>query len=65
MKIYLATWLFEPEQGKALTKAGGLRRLLSFYHTREKREQFTVYSQTGRNDEDIFSRRNDCNQCKG
>ncbi len=33
MRIYLATWLFEPEQGKALTKVRGLRRLLSFYHT--------------------------------
>jgi hypothetical protein len=65
MRIFLATWLFEPEQGKALTRVHGLRRLLSFYHTREKQEQFAVYSQTGRNDEDILSRRNDRNQRKG
>lgn len=65
MKIFLATWLFEPEQGKALTKVGSLRRLLSYFHTREKAGQFLIYSQTGRNDEDISGGRDDCDKRRG
>lgn len=49
MKIFLASWLFEPEQGNALTKQGYFRRLLSFFHTREKEEQLVDYVRTGRN----------------
>lgn len=55
MRIYLATWLLEAQQGRALTKVNSLRRLLSFWHTREKLDQFIIYSQTGRNDENILS----------
>lgn len=49
MKIYLATWLLEPHQGRVLTKKKQTRRLISYYHTREKKEQFPGYIKTGRN----------------
>jgi DNA-directed RNA polymerase specialized sigma24 family protein len=55
MRIYLATWLFEPSQGKALTKARKRERLVSYYHTAEKKDQFQQYVETGRNDEIISS----------
>jgi len=50
MKIYLATWLLEPAQGKSLTRAKNTRRLLSFFHTKEKKEQLRKYIKTGRNE---------------
>ena len=49
MKIYLATWLLEPHQGRVLTKKKHTRRLISYYHTREKKEQLLGYIKTGRN----------------
>lgn len=49
MKIYLATWLFEPKQGEALTTSGAKNRLLSYYHTTEKENEFRGYVKTGRN----------------
>lgn len=49
MRIYLATWLFEPAQGKSMTKAKNKRRLLSFFHTKEKEDQLDDYIKTGRN----------------
>lgn len=49
MKIYLATWLLEKEQGKALTKKKVTSRLLSYYHTQQKSEQeFVRYIKHGR-----------------
>lgn len=50
MRIFLATWLLEAGQGTALTLAGGRRRLVSFFHTKEKEAQFDGYVITGRND---------------
>jgi hypothetical protein len=55
MRIYLATWLFEPSQGKALSKARKRERLVSYYHTAEKKEQFARYVETGRNDDIVSS----------
>lgn len=49
MKIYLATWLLEPAQGRALTKANNRCRLLSYYHTKEKSKEVPGYVKTGRN----------------
>lgn len=49
MKIYLATWLLEPHQGRVLTKKKQTQRLISYYHTREKKKQFPGYIKTGRN----------------
>lgn len=48
MKVYLATWLFEKSQGKALTKRKAFYRLLSYFHTREKKEDFIPYVKTGK-----------------
>jgi len=53
MKIYLATWLLEPAQGTALSTIGKKERLLSYFHTIEKKHQFLRYIKTGRNDENI------------
>ena len=50
MKIYLATWLHEPEQGRAMTVVGKKERLLSFWHTRERESEFGQYITTGRNE---------------
>ncbi len=50
MKIYLATWLVEPEQGKSLTKNKKNERLLSYYHSKEKECDLERYVKTGRND---------------
>lgn len=51
MKIYLATWLFEPAQGTALTNAGASERLLSYFHCRgRKSEEFDHYWRTGCNE---------------
>jgi len=49
MKLYLATWLFEESQGRALTKCGAFHRLLSYYHTRERVAEFKEYVLTGLN----------------
>jgi len=49
MRIYLATWLLEPAQGVAMTNVGAKHRLLSFFHTREKKEEFVGYVKTGKN----------------
>lgn len=57
MKIYLATWLFETSQGVSLNKANNHQRLLSYYHSKEKPEEFKYYSKTGANkDENISSK---------
>jgi hypothetical protein len=50
MKIYLATWLLEPAQGRALTQVKGWHRLLSFYHTKEKTNELPCYCKTGKNE---------------
>lgn len=51
MEIILATWLFEPQQGDHLTDQQAWNRLLSYYHTMEKKDQFINYIKTGRNHE--------------
>jgi hypothetical protein len=49
MKIYLATWLFEKEQGRSLTKKRSINRLLSYFHTKQKStEEFIHYLKFGR-----------------
>jgi hypothetical protein len=50
MKIYLATWLFESNQGEALTKMGKRERLISYYHTITKKEELPEYVRSGRNE---------------
>jgi len=50
MKIYLATWLLEKSQGDSLTKAKSKNRLLSYFHTKEKEDQFQNYIKTGQNE---------------
>jgi len=49
MKIYLATWLLEPQQGEVLTKINKRERLLSYYHIIQKMNEFLFYVKTGRN----------------
>ncbi len=49
MKIYLATWLLEPEQGNALTKKEKKERLISYYRALEYKKHIKKYIQTGRN----------------
>lgn len=51
MKVYLATWLFEKTQGEALTNKKNKNRLLSYFHTKQKKEHFKKYVKTGRNNE--------------
>lgn len=51
MKIYLATWLAEKEQGRALTKIRNSRRLLSYHFLHEQKvnfEQLQQYVRIGR-----------------
>jgi hypothetical protein len=50
MRIYLATWLFESNQGEALTKMGKKERLISYYHTITKKEELPEYVKSGRNE---------------
>ena len=50
MIIYLATWLFEPNQGNTLTKMGKQERLINYYHTTLRKKEFIRYVKTGRND---------------
>jgi len=47
MRIYLATWLLEESQGVSLTRKRYKQRLLSFFHTREKKDKFKPYIKTG------------------
>lgn len=32
MKLYFATWIYEPGQQEALSKKGAQQRLMSYYH---------------------------------
>jgi len=47
MRIYLATWLLEEAQGIHLTKKRAKKRLVSFWHTREKKDKLRIYIETG------------------
>ena len=49
MKVYLATWLYEPAQGAALTICGNKNRLVSYFHTQDREEQLNQYVRTGNN----------------
>ncbi len=54
MKIYLATWILEASQGISLTKKGVKKRLMSYYHSKDKPDEFSHYTKTGVNkNEDI------------
>ena len=48
MKIYLATWLLEVSQGKSLTKVGCKKRLMSYFHTKDKEKLFIPYIEKGK-----------------
>lgn len=43
MKIYLATWLLEKSQGISLSNCGSKKRLLSYSHTKDKKEELSDY----------------------
>ncbi len=43
MKIYMATWLLEPLQGVILNKLSADNRLLSYHHTKEKKDELRDY----------------------
>ena len=49
MKIFLATWLFESNQGVSLNRKNVKNRLLSYFHTKEKKRQFISYVKKGEN----------------
>ena len=49
MIIKFATWMLEPQQGKALTKQKAKHRLLSYFHTTAKDDQFKKYVKKGLN----------------
>ena len=49
MKIYLASWLYEPSQGEALTESKYWNRLLSYFHTRDRESELRSYVRTGKN----------------
>ena len=49
LKIYLATWLLEKNQGIALTNVNADTRLISYWHTKEKEKELITYIQTGTN----------------
>lgn len=51
MKIHLATWLLEASQGLSLTRTGAKRRLISYFHTKDKQKELPVYCRTGINPE--------------
>lgn len=40
----------EPAQGRSLTKIKAIRRLVSYFHTKEKADEFSKYVRTGRNE---------------
>ena len=51
MKIYFATWLYEPAQGAALTRKRAGSRLLSFHFLKKqgiKPKQLKKYCETGK-----------------
>ena len=48
MKIFLATWLLERSQGITLTKLKARKRLISYYHTLEKKKELPKYIRTGK-----------------
>ena len=52
MRIYLATWLFEKEQQKALSSINHAPRLISYYHTKEAKEGIKEYIR----DENLYSK---------
>ena len=54
MKIYLATWLLEKEQGNVLTRKDKRERLLSYFHLLEKEFELKDYIKTGMNNEDLL-----------
>ena len=43
MKLFLATWLLEPQQGRSLTKKKAKNRLISYWHTLAKADQLKKY----------------------
>lgn len=43
MKIYLATWLVEREQQRALSTIKYSSRLISYYHTKEEKQGIKEY----------------------
>lgn len=47
MKVYLATWLLEKSQGESLTRKRAQKRLISFWYTRDKKEELRNYIATG------------------
>jgi len=49
MRIFLATWLLEPQQGRSLTKRKAKERLVSYFHTVAKADQFKKYVIKGLN----------------
>ena len=49
MKLFLATWLLEPQQGRSLTKKKARYRLISYWHTIAKANQLKKYVITGLN----------------
>lgn len=48
MKIFLATWIIEKSQGVSLTKKGAKKRLISYFHTKDKEKEFIPYVITGK-----------------
>lgn len=56
MKIYLATWLEEPSQAKALNNTGALNRLLSYYFL-GKRPKVNTEIEEYMKDENLSCRR--------
>jgi len=50
MKVIFATWLEEPGQGKSLTKINALRRLLSYFFIKGRKDpsgEFIKYVEKG------------------
>ena len=47
MKIYLATWLLEPQQGIALSAVKNKTRLISYFHTIKKSDELEYYVKNG------------------
>lgn len=43
----MATWLFEPSQATSLTNRGANKRLISYYHTKEKEDLLPDYVRIG------------------
>jgi hypothetical protein len=49
MKIYMATWLLEINQGKSLTACSKRERLLSYFHLLSIKDKLKHYIKTGLN----------------